>query len=661
MMRRGLVWALTFAMALPAQGATSRLVGGIRGALGGNPSARQPIILPGVLAVGSWAATAQPANQGSNADYGYNDDTIAAWDVVPNQTYTGTNQLCVAAFHAPTAAQYATGITNNIAKVSFAINGGTFVDVVTPTTNPVSGQLEYCASFRSSDFSFDGQFEARAIAYPITGIPLVLQSFAGSSVSVTSILANIDRTGSALPHTATYVATTGNDTGNCQSVSSPCATIDYAAGQIYTAQSSDVGGGSINLSAGTYVLGAASEPTARTAATQWITVQAKSGVSPSSVIINAQGSNDGIRTNKLRLYNLTVNLTGAFVSGGLVGLGATSPAIWTDHVTITGAGKGVAVGAPFATTTWSRIYVTNTDIGYIANGPANSTLVSGVTVHDILSDAFQGSFVVIGSSSSSENPTYTANGALTLNVGTTSTGSTTVTGVTDTSQLGVGFSLSGTGIPANTTVTSVGAGQITISNAATASGTITLQSGAHPDVYQFIGATTNATASGATVTITGSLSNVNVGSPAVGTNIPAFDYITALSGSIATLNAPTTGSITSITTSHSNIVLYGITGNYYVNAQGWFGGANIRDMVLANSNISYLTPGMLPTPGGYIMQAGGSTDNLLMIGTYFGGNAAWRTDTSFTGHDVTMVNMVCSSGTMGNHSASGVTYYGGTC
>lgn len=59
--------------------------------------------------------------------------------------------------------------------------------------------------------------------------------------------------------------------------------------------------------------------------------------------------------------------------------------------------------------------------------------------------------------------------------GTTASSSTTITGLTDTTYLVVGMSVTGSGIPSSTTIASIVSGtSITISNAATASATVTL-------------------------------------------------------------------------------------------------------------------------------------------------------------------------------------------
>jgi hypothetical protein len=76
-----------------------------------------------------------------------------------------------------------------------------------------------------------------------------------------------------------------------------------------------------------------------------------------------------------------------------------------------------------------------------------------------------------------QSPTAAANAlaAYTLvTTGTTTSGSSDITAVASTTGAQVGMGISGTGIPAGSTITAIGTGTFTISAAATASGTITL-------------------------------------------------------------------------------------------------------------------------------------------------------------------------------------------
>jgi hypothetical protein len=76
-----------------------------------------------------------------------------------------------------------------------------------------------------------------------------------------------------------------------------------------------------------------------------------------------------------------------------------------------------------------------------------------------------------------QSPTAAANAlvAYTLvTTGTTTTGSSDITAVASTTGAQVGMSISGTGIPTGSTITAIGTGTLTISAAATASGTVTI-------------------------------------------------------------------------------------------------------------------------------------------------------------------------------------------
>jgi hypothetical protein len=662
-------------LAFPS-GATTNLNGRtFAGARGGIAIAANVIVTPGATAFGSWAATAQPANQGSSGDYGYNDNAIGVWDAVPFQTYSSDFSLCVAAYHAPTAAQYASGTINNIAKVSFAINGGSFVDVTSMTFNAASGVMEYCALVRPSDFAAAGQFEARAIIYPTTGVPLVLQGTAlpgalTTSPSITSYVANANFQGT-LPALQTYVATTGTDSGNCQSAASPCLTISYAKEQINTAQASDIGGGVINLSAGTYPLGAAVENFTRNAATQWITVQAKSGVSPSAVTLNTTGGGASLRVKKLHLRNLTVS-----IPAGLTTPSGDSAALWLDGVTIAGTNKGLY--QIYGLTSWQNggIYVTGSTANNVQNGFILANLVSGSTITNVSGDAFSRTLAVIGSQVTYQGEYYTSPGAGVTNTGTLASGSPIITSVVDTSQFVVGApigSINNIDIPAGVTITGInvdGANTLHMSgNAGINSTAYALGTGSHADSYQSSAAFLTVTSSSIgsnTITISSANIYARVGNLVKATGIPVGTMITGVTGggTTLTLSQNVTGALTIVTAYQSNIMIYGLTANYNIIAQGLFSDFQTpsKDIAIVNSSFGNQTPGMVPNASGlYIMQYASTATNINIVNTTFNGPTIWRTDGQFVPTDFTLVNATCVSGQITNHTLSGVTYYGGTC
>ena len=116
------------------------------------------ILVPGP---GFTGETSQPEPRGT----GKGDDAkaIARWDVVPYQVFNRTINIGVVAFH-----------INEIEKVSFSVEGGPWKDVHSMKLNPESNVVEYWVTLQASDFA-DGPVEVRAIAYPVTGLPRVLQ------------------------------------------------------------------------------------------------------------------------------------------------------------------------------------------------------------------------------------------------------------------------------------------------------------------------------------------------------------------------------------------------------------------------------------------------------------------------------------------------------
>ena len=114
-----------------------------------------------------------------NGEVGPGDDAkaIARWDVVPYQTFDGIDEtignlddgvddtifrIGVVAFH-----------INDIDRVEFSVDGGSFAAVTEMTLNPRTNVVEYWVGLDASLME-DGPIEVRAVAYPNVGIPRVL-------------------------------------------------------------------------------------------------------------------------------------------------------------------------------------------------------------------------------------------------------------------------------------------------------------------------------------------------------------------------------------------------------------------------------------------------------------------------------------------------------
>jgi hypothetical protein len=350
-----------------------------------------PLVIPGA---GWGGATAQPSSQGNVGDFGYTDNTIARWDVVPHQTFSDTFRVGALAYH-----------NSGIDHVAFAVNGGAWTNISTRSVNATSGVSEYWATVRAADFT-DGQIEIRAVAYPHTGVPRVLPSL--------YLNANVNNT---LPGTVKYVSNSGNDTTGTGTAGNPYLTISKAISVINTAQGGDVGGGTIYLSAGTYAYGAATENFSRNAATQWLTISAAPGVATNTVLITSYGSTNGVRTQKVHLKNVTIsNIITLPTNSSISAKG------WLDNSVFVGPGRTVANSQPFTSAAvWTGgMYFTDDDISACANGTVSAALARNVVVHDVGSDPFQSASLVVNSTARNVDATgttfhpdiYQANGAV---------------------------------------------------------------------------------------------------------------------------------------------------------------------------------------------------------------------------------------------------------
>jgi hypothetical protein len=415
---------------------------------------RGSVSFPSLVAGAGWSGlTAQPAQVGSPAAYGYGDNTIAIFDDVPYQTFTTDHVFYVLAYHNVTATEFAGGKFNSIAKVSCAVDGGSFVDVTTPTTNPADGRSGYAFTFAASSYS-DGQHEVRCIAYPNNGWPLVLQgnsspygwitasassgtmtgsgnvgdsvdcltgcgngtyitaslgggqytlsnavTFSSQTVKLrtkTSLFLNSNHNGTLPTYSMFVNSVTGNDTTGNGTSGNPYATV-YKAIDATAAAHSDVGGLTVNLqcpnapSVTNYAYGNNPVNNGEPTSIQWMTVQAAAGCSQGSVAFNSVPTSGGLRTQNVHLKNLTI--TGIQLSTSTTINGSLLPIMWYDDVVQTGAGQ-TAGGNP--TTNFTAEWYNDSDLSNMTAGPA-PVLARNVTIHDIGSDAFSSSCSVINS------------------------------------------------------------------------------------------------------------------------------------------------------------------------------------------------------------------------------------------------------------------------
>ncbi len=157
--------------------------------------------------------------------------------------------------------------------------------------------------------------------------------------------------------------------------------------------------------------------------------------------------------------------------------------------------------------------------------------------------------------------------------GDTTSGSTAVTNVSSTTNLEVGRVVTGTGIPARTTITAISGATVTLSNAATATGTTVSLTAAHTILngIQATNTITGDTSSGTnSILNASSTASVSPGQLITGKGIPADTVITAVVGSTLTIsnNATATTAGTSLVVSKTifgtaTAIDFDSTNNFY--------------------------------------------------------------------------------------------------
>jgi hypothetical protein len=174
-----------------------------------------PVLTPGPGWNATWVAT--PPAQGAPGDRGYDEMPSAKFSIIPFQMVTGAATVCLLAGKAPTQAQYAAGVKNAIGRVSFSDDNGPWIDV----SQPGQSGVDYCVQINAGDHK-DGAHEIRAIVYPLTGMPRVLQgeefvqpapTFTGSIVGKTLTVqgapsAGVLQPGAVLSGVSIYYGTT---------------------------------------------------------------------------------------------------------------------------------------------------------------------------------------------------------------------------------------------------------------------------------------------------------------------------------------------------------------------------------------------------------------------------------------------------------------------
>jgi len=284
-----------------------------------------PVLTPGA---GFTGPTQEPGQIGSGTA-----KAIARWDVVPYQTITAADDptftVGVVAFHIA-----------GIARVSFSLEGGPFVDATSMTLNPETGVWEYCATLDARDFATDRPIELRAIAYPNAAAPQAegTGGYPGGGLPrlLDSLRLYVDA-GQANPPIVRYCRPSGSDSSGDGSPGNPYATPYRAAQAIHSDGGGSADGGIVHMGAGSYSWVQSNGGTLPATTHRWLTFSPWPGTPRDQVRITG-GGYPGTQINLIRLQGLTLN---TYVHGDDGGFGGND-AVWLDGGACIGAGIGTS-------------------------------------------------------------------------------------------------------------------------------------------------------------------------------------------------------------------------------------------------------------------------------------------------------------------------------
>lgn len=311
-------------------------------------------------------STNVPSAIGSSGQYGYDAKVIAHWDHVPYQAASGTINIGVLAYH-----------VSGIAKVSFSVNNGPWLDITTPTLNPETNVEEYWVTLDESLFpsNFAGNVELRAIAYPNTGTPRVLQGTNNGIGHDSSMIVSVDRAGT-LPDNIAYATVTGSDTNNCLTSTTACRTITRAMNSI-AVSGNNLDGAEVRLGEGNWQL-----PSTASYLTpnRWFTITSIAGTNRDNVIIGSVAN--GAMTSRLKLSKLSiVRGTNLFNYQGYIWIDNSKvykQTAWTVNDGAYSAADLLGYATPESGNNEYNGYFTDVYINNTGQGPSNLVLARNI-------------------------------------------------------------------------------------------------------------------------------------------------------------------------------------------------------------------------------------------------------------------------------------------
>lgn len=283
---------------------------------------------PPTLSVGSGfsGSTITPSQIGS-----VEERTVAKWNVVPQQDITGEFNIGVIAYH-----------LDGIDRVEISANDGPWSVIPAPSYNPRTECVEYWAVLDTIGLA-DGPIELRAIAYPVSGKPYVLQGGLTNDEKIDEMI----------------LYSNNNDT-----YSFPV----------------------VELAAGIHNLNPIALPTQG-----WLTIRPAPGVSKDQVIIEDNDTDRWNSEGNLKIQDVTWNAppSGRFLIANTDD--TTFQRVWFDNVSVEGSMSGdvpetIALSTQWHYTAWTDSYINNCRRHFKNSG---KLLIRNVTIDRAYEDIWE--------------------------------------------------------------------------------------------------------------------------------------------------------------------------------------------------------------------------------------------------------------------------------
>lgn len=299
--------------------------------------------------------------------FGASARAIAQFNVVPHQVISGTFDVGVVAFH-----------VHGIERVAFSVDGGPWLNVHAPSFNPRTETLEYRATLETADLPA-GDVEIRAIAFPVVGEPLVLD---------TRGIKDAKDQGGDPVGLFLHVAGTASGSGPVVRLARggletiPDA-IDFLMDRYGT-----VGHATIELPAGTYTFGAErSRP--ETPEGGYLTLRPAPGTDRDGVIFTEVELNAGFDDANVHVQEVTIAGTELNDGGRLIPIfqGGRDGWLWLDGILWQGQAR--TKGDVVKKNTFARVYITDTEMFDAERPFAQARLVRNSSAVRVFEDAIR--------------------------------------------------------------------------------------------------------------------------------------------------------------------------------------------------------------------------------------------------------------------------------